>query len=716
MKREPDKNSSSFGNKLKVWLKKGWQRTKEVCEPYWKSFKQWLKKFWHRYQLTRWIIVIFLTFILVMSTYLTFVAKTSNVKSLQSRLQRPTMIYDKDGKSAGSLYSQRGTYVKLSQISKNVPAAVLSTEDRNFYHEYGFSIKGIGRAGLLLVKNKLLGRNYISGGGSTLTQQLVKNAFLTQQQTFSRKAKEIFISIEVENQYSKDQILTMYLNNAYFGNGVWGIQDAAKRYFNCNASELTVPQAATLAGMLSSPGTYDPVTHPKASKQRRNVVLQLMADNKQLTQSEADKYKKMPLTVTNGYVATDTYKYPYYFDAVISEAISKYHLSEKDIMNNGYKIYTTLDQDQQQSMQDTYSNSANFPANSSDGTMVQSASVAMNPKTGGVTAIVGGRGKHVFRGFNRATQMRRQPGSTIKPIVVYAPALEHGYFYDSTLQDKKQSYGTNNYTPKNYDDTYAGSVPMYKAVYQSLNAPAVWLLNKIGVNTGYKMAQKFGLPVEKSDKNLALALGGMTKGVSPEQLARAYSAFANDGKIPETHYITKIKDSTGKTIVTAKTSKPKRIITSSTAKNMTSMLIGVFEHGTGQTAKPSGYTIAGKTGTTESAVSGGNSDDRDKWIVGYTPDIVVATWEGYDTTSSSNSLPDISMVNTNSLFKVEMTGILKTTAGTQFDVKDAQTRATAATSSSSGKGLSGAISRFNQSVSDFGTKASQWWSSVKSFF
>ena len=211
-------------------------------------------------------------------------------------------------------------------------------------------------------------------------------------------------------------------------------------------------------------------------------------------------------------------------------------------MNDGYKIYTTLDQDQQQSMQDTYDNDNNFPDDSADGTMVQSASIAMNPKTGGVTAVVGGRGKHVFRGFNRATQMRRQPGSTIKPIVVYAPALEHGYFYDSELQDKKQSYGTNNYTPKNYDDTYSGKVPMYKALYESLNAPAVWLLNKIGVNQGYKMAEKFGLPVEKGDKNLALALGGMTKGVSPQQIARAYATFDNDGQMPTPYYITKIED------------------------------------------------------------------------------------------------------------------------------------------------------------------------------
>ena len=238
MRREPERKPP-FRERMLAWLKQLWQRVKEVVNELWQQFTRWLKQFWHRYQLTRWLIAIFLGLFLVTSTYLTFVAKTADVKNLEHRLQRPTMIYDHDNQSAGSLYSQKGTYVPLSKISANVPAAVISTEDRNFYHEHGFSVKGLGRAGFLLVKNKLLHRDYISGGGSTLTQQLVKNAFLTQQQTFSRKAREIFIAVEVENQYSKKQILTMYLNNAYFGNGVWGVQDAAKRYFDCNAAELT---------------------------------------------------------------------------------------------------------------------------------------------------------------------------------------------------------------------------------------------------------------------------------------------------------------------------------------------------------------------------------------------------------------------------------------------------------------------------------------------
>lgn len=720
MKRGPQKRP--FKEQVVAWLNSSAARIWAVLKRGGRRIKKWVGRFWYRYQLTRWIIAVCLALFLIMSIHLTFVAKTADVKNLKNRLERTTVIYDRNKQSAGSLYAQKGTYVNLDRISKNVPNAVLSTEDRNFYKEHGFSIKGLGRAGFLLVKNKLLHRDYISGGGSTITQQLVKNAFLTQQQTFSRKAREIFIAIEVENQYSKNEILTMYLNNAYFGHGVWGVQDAAKRYFNENASELTVPQAATLAGMLTSPGIYDPIDHPAATKQRRNLVLQLMVENHKLTQTQANQYKQTPLATSNGYAPSDTYKYPYFFDAVIAEAESKYDISEKDIMNNGYKIYTTLDQGQQRSMQQTYDDDDNFPVNTADGTKVQSASVAMDPKTGGVTAVVGGRGKHVFRGFNRATQMRRQPGSTIKPIVVYTPALEHGYFYDSTLQDKKQSYGTNHYTPKNYDDTYSGSVPMYKALYESLNAPAVWLLNKIGVNQGYATAEKFDLPVEKSDKNLALALGGMTKGVSVQQMARAYATFDNEGQMPSAHYITKIEDASGRVIVQNKGNKTKHVISAKTAREMTSMMIGVYAHGTGASAKPAGYTLAGKTGTTNSGIKGAEDGDRDKWMIGYTPDVVVATWEGYDDTNASHALADITDRNINVLFKSEMTGILDNTPGTKFTVKDAQKRAQDNTSKSGGSWKSlfnndgDLLNQFNQSVNNFSNKAGQWWSGVKSLF
>ena len=230
MKREPQPNSTK--ERIIAWLKEVGRKMRKELNVFWQLVKKNVSRFWHRYQITRWLIVVFLSIFLIASIHLTFIAKTANVKNLQNRLSRPTMIYDNKKQSAGSLYSQKGTYVKLDKISANVPAAVLSTEDRNFYHEHGFSIKGLGRAAFLLVKNKLLHRDYISGGGSTLTQQLVKNAFLTQQQTFSRKAREIFIAVEVENQYSKNQILTMYLNNAYFGHGFRDTDDYLANIFD----------------------------------------------------------------------------------------------------------------------------------------------------------------------------------------------------------------------------------------------------------------------------------------------------------------------------------------------------------------------------------------------------------------------------------------------------------------------------------------------------
>ncbi|BDZ30690.1 PBP1A family penicillin-binding protein [Lactiplantibacillus sp. WILCCON 0030] len=685
-------------------------------KPYWQRFSAVFGRQWHRLQLTRWVIIAILSLILVVSAYLTFEAKTAKVGNLQAELEKTTEIFDKDNKRAGSLYSQKGTYVHLSAISTNLQNAVISTEDRNFYSEHGFSIKGIGRAGVLYVMNKLLRRNYISGGGSTLTQQLVKNAFLTQQQTFTRKLREIFLSIEVENVYTKSQILAMYLNNAYFGHGVWGAEDAAERYFGVHASELSVDQAATLAGMLSSPSGYDPITHPKASTARRNVVLNNMVNNKKLSQSEYQLYSKKAMTLADNYHYESGYNYPYYFDAVISEAINKYGLTESDIMNRGYKIYTSLDQDDQTQMQTSFKDSTLFPANADDGTKVQGASIAVDPTTGGVLAVVGGRGKHVFRGYNRATQIERQPGSTIKPLAVYTPALESGYTYDSKLSNKQQTFGANKYAPKNYDSVYSTSVPMYSALAQSMNIPAVWLLNKIGVNKGYKSVKKFGLSVRKGDDNLALALGGLTTGVSPSQMASAYTAFANGGKKTSSHFITKIVDASGKTIVDNTTTKSKRIMSASVAKEMTSMMLGVYNSGTGAAAKPYGYTIAGKTGSTQADYATG-SGTKDQWMIAYTPDVVVTTWIGFDTTNSTHYLKSLSENQLSALFKSEMTNILPNTKGTSFGTQDASTLAQQSSANNSSDSSTNVWNNVQEGANKVGQTvkdtAKNWFSQAK---
>ena len=645
-------------------------------------FGSWFKEKCHRYQVIRWFIVVCLSIFLATSIYLIYVAKTANVKGLENALERPTTIYDKDGDRAGYLYSQKGTWVSLDKISPNVADAVLSTEDRNFYHEYGFSIKGMVRALLLNLKNRIMGSSDIAGGGSTLTQQLVKNAFLSQEQTISRKAKEIFIAMQVENTYSKKQILAMYLNNAYFGNGVWGIEDASEKYFGVHASQLTVPQAATIAGMLKNPNGYNPKDHPAESRQRRNVVLTLMKDNGKLTQEQMKSYQDSPMITSDNYQYDSGYRYPYFFDAVIDEAIKKYGLSEEDIMNRGYKIYTTLDQNYQSTMQTDFADSSLFPYDADDRTRAQGASIAIDPKTGGVTALVGGRNdSHVFRGYNRATQLVRSPGSTIKPLAVYAPALQHGYHYDSMVEDKHQAYGSNKYSPKNATGTYQGKIMLYQALAESKNTTAVWLLNKIGVSEGYRSAEKFGLKLSDSDKNLSLALGGLEKGVSPMTMASAYSAFANEGVKYDAHFIRRIVDASGKTIVDEEDADSTRVVSEKVANEMTSMMIDVYKNGTGVSAKPYGYTIAGKTGSTQGNGVDPTAADTDRWYIGYTPDVVLATWVGFD--SNKNSIENAGTRGGAALFKSEMEGILPKTKQSQFKVKAASTLAYENISSSS---------------------------------
>lgn len=654
----------------------------ESLKRYLSLFGSWLKEKCHRYQLIRWFIVACLSIFLATSIYLIYVAKTANVKGLENALERPTTIYDKDGDRAGYLYSQKGTWVSLDKISPNVADAVLSTEDRNFYHEYGFSIKGMVRALLLNLKNRIMGSSDIAGGGSTLTQQLVKNAFLSQEQTISRKAKEIFIAMQVENTYSKKQILAMYLNNAYFGNGVWGIEDASEKYFGVHASQLTVPQAATIAGMLKNPNGYNPKDHPAESRQRRNVVLTLMKDNGKLTQEQMKSYQDSPMITSDNYQYDSGYRYPYFFDAVIDEVIKKYGLSEEDIMNRGYKIYTTLDQNYQSTMQTDFADSSLFPYDADDGTRAQGASIAIDPKTGGVTALVGGRNdSHVFRGYNRATQLVRSPGSTIKPLAVYAPALQHGYHYDSMVEDKHQAYGSNKYSPKNATGTYQGKIMLYQALAESKNTTAVWLLNKIGVSEGYRSAEKFGLKLSDSDKNLSLALGGLEKGVSPMTMASAYSAFANEGVKYDAHFIRRIVDASGKTIVDEEDADSTRVVSEKVANEMTSMMIDVYKNGTGVSAKPYGYTIAGKTGSTQGNGVDPTAADTDRWYIGYTPDVVLATWVGFD--SNKNSIENAGTRGGAALFKSEMEGILPKTKQSQFKVKAASTLAYENISSSS---------------------------------
>jgi len=658
----------------------------------------WIRRiigpFWHRFQITQWLIVTVLGVIFLVSAIGTFQAKTTNVANLKSRLELSTEIYDNNGAKAGSIAGQKGTYVAFDNISKNAVNAVIATEDRHFYSEPGFSITGMTRGVLTTVWYRIRGIN-ASVGGSTLTQQLVKNAFLTQNQTITRKARELFLAVQVEKEYSKHDILAMYLNNAYFGNGVWGIEDASQKYFGVSAAQLSVNQGAMLAGMLQSPNGYDPLVYPKAAKNRRNQVLQNLVNDQKLTQNQADQYAELAIGAADYNVNNSHYNYPYFFDAVISEAISKYGLTEDEVLNDGYKIYTTLDQSDQSNLQDDYDNANLNPIGGNS----QAASVVMDAKTGGVRAVIGGRGAHNFRDLNRATQMKRSPGSTIKPIVDYAPALSRGFSYDSELKNEQMSFGTNGYSPANYADYTSKEEPMYVALENSYNIPAVWLLDQIGVSAGYNAGLRAGLPLQKSDKNLALAIGGLAKGVTPLQMTQAYTSFANGGVMSTAHFITKIEDSSGKVISENKV-KQTRLWSQKVADEMTSMMFGTYTNGTGVSADPAGYDVAGKTGTTEVTGDGSTANNAtDSWAIAYTPDVVVTTWNGFDNDGQVQSIPALLSQTAGPLMKTTLEQVIPNTAQTQFTVQSVRQKI-AATEQKNQRSQSHIKDQFNNFIND----------------
>ena len=627
----------------------------------WQKFRS----LWQRYRITRWLILIILAFGFVLESYLLIGAKTTDVSDLPAKLQVTTEFYDQDGEYAGEISNDAGTYVELADISTNIQDAVISTEDKRFYDHQGFDPIGIARAAF-----GYLTSGQIVGGGSTITQQLVKNAFLDNDQSLMRKLKELFLAFEIEKNYKKDEILEMYLNNAYFGNGAYGVEDASLKYFGVSASEMTVDNAAVIAGALKGPTLYNPVDDYDATVERRNTILQLMADNEFITQEEVDAAINTELVQMNNDTSSDTYAYPYYFDAVINEAIDKYGLSEEAIMNGNYKIYTNLNQTYQTELEASYENTSLFPTSPSD-ELAQSASVVMDPATGGVMASVGGTGDYSFRGFNRATQISRSPASTIKPLLVYALALEKGYTAQSVIPDEVQSYGTDNYTPENWNFESVGEILLWDAVAKSKNTSAVWLMNELGVNAAVSKLDDFGIPYSDADKNLSLALGSFRDGgVSPLQMASAYSAFANGGVRSEGQYITRIEDQQGNIVVEEQEPVQNQAVSEEVADEMTSILMSVYdEGGTGSTMEPEGYEIAGKTGSAESAnFSSGN---KDEWDIAYTPDVVIATWFGFDDTDEDTYLWYQSEGSSKLAFSDILEGILNASPGTELTVQSA---------------------------------------------
>ncbi|AOH53769.1 penicillin-binding protein [Peribacillus muralis] len=608
-------------------------------------------------------LIIILAVVVAGAGFLIYFRQGADISQLENRLQQPTGIYDLDGNLASTITANKSEGVAIDDIPEHMKQAVVSIEDHRFYEHHGIDYQGILRA---LVKNAKAGS--VVEGGSTLTQQLVKITMLESNRTLKRKIEEFFLAQEVEDEYTKDEILEMYLNQVYFGHGAWGIKKAANVYFSKEVSELSVAESALLAGVINLPSKLDPYKNLDGALKRRDLVLSRMAEHGYLTKDEEASAKKDTVTLIKGEKETDPLKgkYPYFVDHVLSEASSKYGMKLEDLLIKGYKIYTTLDQSMQQATESVYENDANFPVGTSTEEMVQSGSILLDPKTGGINALVGGRGKHQFMGYNRATQLKRSPGSAIKPLVVYTPAVEEGYDITSPLKDEKMSFGE--YEPTNLSGVYKGEVPMYEAVMNSLNVPTVWLLNEIGIDKGLDSLKRFGIPYEKEDRNLTLALGGMRKGVSPLQMADAFSAFANNGERIEPHAIIKIENAEGKEVASSKENKTK-VTSKSVVDKMNAMLLGTVEYGTAKNAAVSGYEIAGKTGSTQVPIEG-VSGVKDQWFIGYTPSLVGAVWAGYDKTDEKHYLTTHSSEGSALIFHKIMAKALQNQTSQSFKTQD----------------------------------------------
>ncbi len=531
-------------------------------------------------------------------------------------------------------------WIDSAQIPDIVKEAAISIEDERFYKHSGVDLKRTSGAVIGWIGSKLTGREP-SYGGSTITQQLIKNITNEREQTVLRKIKEMMRATVLEKHLSKDEILTMYLNVAYFGNQCYGIQPASKVYYSKDAKDLTLPEAAMIVGITQAPSRFNPFKNPDNALSKRNTVLKKMYDLGKITEAEYETAVNSPLGVNEQYNSLGASIYSYFVDQVISDVISDLQtekgysrtFASQQIFGGGLRIYTTMNIDIQNAMESVYTNTANFPAASKG---VQSAMVIIDPETGAIQGMVGGIGKKVeSRGLNRATQTFRQPGSSIKPVSVYAPALETGKITAATIiTDEPITMGE--WSPKNSYSGFKGDMSVRRAIEISANIPAVKTLKTLGVESSYKfMTNELHFSsLTTSDKDYSpLSLGGLTKGISTKEMAAAYAVFANKGVYNEPYTYTKVVDSTGKVLLEKKT-KSNRAISEANAFIMSSFLREVVNGsaGTGRNARLSGFTTYGKTGT--------SNDNKDKWFVGFTGNYVGATWYGFDdynkTVGSSN--------------------------------------------------------------------------------
>lgn len=577
-----------------------------------------------------------------MAIYKDALSKVSSIDENTFKSQQSTFIYDSTNHVIGKIYDGRDvSYVKYQNIPGDVKKSFISAEDKNFFSHKGVDIKANIRAFIALIKNK----GGITQGASTITQQLARNVFLGQNRTWDRKLEEIFISVQIEKKLTKEQILEYYLNTIYFSNNIYGIKTASLKYFNENLSDLNLSEICFLAAIPNNPTVYDPIKNFNNTMKRRNYILGRMKADGYIGQDEYNdniKYKIVlnisksiqPTSVesyvvnsaTEAFMKMDGFEFHGFIEnenerkEYVNDYNEMYLQERKKLLRGGYKIYTSIDMNKVKSLQKSVDDVLK-PFNYKENGILepQGASVCIENDTGRVVAICGGRSQDLSNySLNRAFQSYRQPGSSLKPLVVYTPALDKGYFPFSIRQDVKMADG-----PSNFDDYYQGNISLRYAVECSINTIPYYLLRDIGVYHGVNMLKEMNFAkICDGDYTLSTALGGVTYGVSPLEMAAGYSTIARGGDYIAPHCITRIADSDGNIVIKEDfTRKP--IYSLESSYIMTDMLKGVMAKswGTGHRLNL-GIPCAGKTGTT--------TDEKDGWFCGYTAYYTTAVWVGYD--------------------------------------------------------------------------------------
>ena len=570
------------------------------------SFKNKPKKYYHiplSKKILLAIIIFTLTFVIAFISFATLnTQKISEMVKDQNFIDAiNSKVYDINGKIITEFFQENRNPVSLSLVPADLINAFIAIEDSEFYKHKGISFRGILRALWENFKNKILfSKEGKPQGGSTITQQLAINTFLTREISLNRKTKDILIALQIERNFTKDEILEMYLNEIYFGHGAYGVQAAAQMYFNKSVQDLNLPECALLAGLPRGPSYYSPILNQEVSLKRRNIILSRMFKLGYISKDDMEKARQSPLKLDYSN-KRDKFTAPYFSTFILSQLLEEYGANM--VYKCGLKIYTTLDLEMQ-----------NFAEKALQESGREGAIIAIEPQSGYIKAMVGGKDFEESK-FNRATQAYRQPGSAFKPFI-YLTALDNGFTPSNIIEDSPVTF-ENGWSPENYEKEFRGPVTLREAFESSINVIGVKLLEQVGVNKVINYTRKAGIKSELRP-DLSLALG--TSEISPLEIASAYGTIANLGVRVNPISIIRIEDNIGK-IIKENIPQKKKLFKEETCYVLINMMEGVIKRGTGWNAKI-GRPAAGKTGTT--------NDFVDAWFIGFTPDLVTAVYIGND--------------------------------------------------------------------------------------